>query len=220
MPPPRVVLIPGLGASARLLDPQRAALPGVEVLGWAPPLDEETLPSYASRLAATVETDGPVYLGGVSFGGMLATEMARLLPCRGLLLIASCLSGRAVAGWARPAGRLLRRLPDRLFRPPRGWARLLTRVSPVSRAQAEALVGMLHEVPPGFVPWGARAICEWPGAGPLAAPLWHIHGDRDPLIPLRSVRPTRVVRGGTHLINVTHAGEVNRFLEEALAEDA
>ncbi|MFZ1934503.1 MAG: thioesterase domain-containing protein, partial [Thermoguttaceae bacterium] len=77
----QLILLPGLGADHRLLEPQRAAFPQLIVPPWIPPRKHESLPQYAERMAQTVAPphDVPLVLGGVSFGGMLAYEMARWL---------------------------------------------------------------------------------------------------------------------------------------------
>ena len=75
----QLILLPGLGADHRLLEPQRAAFPQLIVPPWIPPRKHESLPQYAERMAETVTPphDVPLVLGGVLFGGMLAYEMAR-----------------------------------------------------------------------------------------------------------------------------------------------
>ncbi|HSB61781.1 MAG TPA: hypothetical protein VLI67_08680 [Vicinamibacteria bacterium] len=83
---------------------------------------------------------------------------------------------------------------------------------PLSRPPAALLLSMLHGVPRGFVQWGIRAILGWTGSDRPSVPVWHIHGARDPIIPVAALRPTAVVPGGTHVINVTHAAAVNAFL--------
>jgi len=70
----RLVFLPGLGADARLFDPQRAVFPEIEVPPWLPYREEESLADYARRMAATVTLSANMYLGGVSFGGMVALE--------------------------------------------------------------------------------------------------------------------------------------------------
>ena len=52
----------------------------------------ESLPDYAARMAATIKPSGdsPLVIGGVSFGGMLAYEMARHMKADAVVLIASC----------------------------------------------------------------------------------------------------------------------------------
>jgi pimeloyl-ACP methyl ester carboxylesterase len=45
-------------------------------------------------------------------------------------------------------------------------------------------------------------------------PIHHVHGDRDRLIPIRRVRADRVITGAGHLLNVTHADSVNKFIAD------
>ena len=92
----QLILLPGLGADHRLLEPQRAAFPQLVVPPWIPPRKRESLPQYAARMAETVtpSRDVPLILGGVSFGGMLAYEMARYLKPDAVVLIASCRTRR------------------------------------------------------------------------------------------------------------------------------
>jgi len=71
---------------------------------------------------------------------------------------------------------------------------------------------MLAATPPAFVRWAANAVFSWPGVRELPMPVHHIHGDRDRLIPIRRVRPDRIVRGAGHLLNLTHADAVNDFI--------
>jgi len=46
--------------------------------------------------------------------------------------------------------------------------------------------------------------------------LFHIHGSADRLIPASRVKATHVVPDAGHLVNVTHAGEVNAFIRRVL----
>ena len=43
-----------------------------------------------------------------------------------------------------------------------------------------------------------------------------VHGSRDRLIPRRRIRPDAVVPGAGHLVNLTHAEVVNRFIAGAI----
>ena len=72
----RLIMLPGLGADERLFEPQRAAFPGLEVPPWLPHEPEESLDAYARRMAATIWPSEHFYIGGASFGGMVALEMA------------------------------------------------------------------------------------------------------------------------------------------------
>ena len=47
-------------------------------------------------------------------------------------------------------------------------------------------------------------------------PIFQIHGDRDRILPPGRMRPDRIIPGGGHVLSLTHAGEVNRFIAESL----
>jgi pimeloyl-ACP methyl ester carboxylesterase len=215
----RLVLLPGLGADGRLFDAQRTAFPHLEVPAWLPHDRDESLPHYAQRMAATIAPTDPYYLGGASFGGMVALEMVRhLRPApRAVLLIASCQSGQCIAPHLRYFVRFAEFLPQRTFELGKGLTPLfISKFGRLTPEQKEWFGTMLDGVDPAFVRWGIAAITDWEGAGDLPMPVYHIHGSDDELIPVDRVTPDRAIPGGGHLLNVTHADEVNAFLAEHL----
>ena len=107
----RIILFTGMGADARLLEPQRAALPDVRVIEWLPHRDSESLREYAARMAAAAKIEDGDIIGGTSMGGMIALEAARLTRPRGVILIGSCRSPDALTQQARNAVRLGRLTP-------------------------------------------------------------------------------------------------------------
>jgi hypothetical protein len=46
--------------------------------------------------------------------------------------------------------------------------------------------------------------------------VWRIHGDRDRVIRCPREGVDEIVAGAGHLMNVTHAGRVNRFIERCV----
>lgn len=215
----QLILLPGLGTDHRLLEPQRREFPQLAVPAWIPPQGNESLPDYAGRMAANVRPadDAPLILGGVSFGGMLAYEMARHLKPHAVVLIASCRTRRGL----RPVYRAGRRLLPLI--PVRAWdvAKLLA--GPFVRLQAgvpagrrKLAVAMFRESDSRFMHWVLRAILHWHPHPLEGTPVCQIHGGRDLLIPARRVEADQVIPDGGHLINVTHAGHVNAFLRRAM----
>jgi len=208
-------LLPGLGADHRLLEPQRQEFPQLLVPPWITPRKDEPLPDYAARLAETIRPSHklPLIVGGVSFGGMVAYEMARHLQPDATVLIASCHSRQGLRPLHR-AGRWL--LP---LVPVAAWdlAKLVSgpvvrmRIS-ASRERQDLAIRMFKEMDSRFMHWVLQAILRWHPSPPNGTRVWHIHGRRDPLIPVRRVEADEVIADGGHMINVTHAQQVNAFI--------
>jgi pimeloyl-ACP methyl ester carboxylesterase len=214
-PHPRLILLPGLGADGTLFDPQRSAFPQLEVPNWLPHEPGESLPAYALRMAATIKPSEHYYLGGASFGGMVACEMVQHLtpPPRAVLLIASGRSGDCIAPHLRYFVKFARFLPERSFNAAQDLTPLfIQKFGRLTPEQREWFGAMLAAVEAPFIRWGIAAIIDWTGCDLGDMPVHHIHGSDDELIPNARVKADEVIPGGGHLINVTHADQVNAFL--------
>lgn len=213
--PTRLLLLPGIGADRRLFDAQRSCAAEVQVVEWIPPLaPSEPLTSYAHRLAANIDTSAPFVIGGASFGGMVALELARRIHPKAVVLIGSCRSPSSLPSSYRLLRACSDLVPDALLG--RSFVAapwIASRFGLASPDHRRLFAEMLRHTPPSFVRWAARAIFGWAGVEDLPVPIHHIHGEDDRIIPLRSVRPDVVVKGAGHLLNVTHRDEVNAFLD-------
>jgi pimeloyl-ACP methyl ester carboxylesterase len=221
------VLIPGLGADAGIYRPQREHFGDrLVVPPWIEPRVDESLATYARRLARTINVPRPFWLGGISFGGMIAGEIAEARPddVAGIIMIGSCKHRRQVTLLFRIASHIGPLLPSGVVRG------TLNRVVPRLFATAEgvgqdqAIVDVLDDVAYrtdiSLLKWGAKAIREWePGAEPRA-PVYRAHGDADLVIPpsLDDMRPGTdlLIPGGRHLVHLSHATVVNRWIESKM----
>ena len=215
MNPPRLILLPGLAADARVFAPQLAVFDNLEVPPWPAFRKNESLADFARRMAGTLDTSEPFIIGGVSMGGMIALEIARHTRPQCVILIGSSRDGDSVPRYFRWFEALARPIPDRILGAGRAIAPLISRqFNNVTPEQEKLVAEMIKSTPIDFIRWGARAIFEWPGAGELDCPVYHIHGDADRLIPSANVKPDRLIEGGGHLISITHPEQVNAFIAE------
>src|SRR4051812_2879802 len=86
MPP--VYVFSGLGTDERLFQYIDFCGFTVHYIKWITPLKGEAIQSYALRITEQIHADKPVFIG-VSFGGVMAVEVARLMVTEGIILIAS-----------------------------------------------------------------------------------------------------------------------------------
>lgn len=218
----RVLLLAGLGADARLFEPQRQAWPALETPAWIMPTHDETLPGYAKRLVSHLElgTTDRLILGGASFGGMVALEMARHVQTAGIVLIGSSRGGLGAPGRLRYLEMLTRMVPESIEATAAGP--LLQAFAGLERINVEQrmlLAAMAAAAPIRFVRWGAQATVEWmSGAAPELGdvPIFQLHGRRDWIIPPAMSGAKSFIEDGGHMINLTHAAEVNAALLQAI----
>ena len=206
-----VLLLPGMGADARLF----AGLSGsasFTVPRWPQPLEGDSLQDFAARLASTVRSS-PLIVGGVSFGGMVAVELAAIVRPRAVILIGSCSSPSSLARHLQVLGRAAVCLPDAAFRPrPRISPLLLPKFGELDAAQRQLFWSMASSTSGAFIRWACSAILRWLPCR-LTTPVFHLHGARDRLIPIHRVQPTEVVPNGGHLLPLTHPDLVSSFVE-------
>jgi pimeloyl-ACP methyl ester carboxylesterase len=211
-----IVFVPGLNGDPRIFAQQTAAFPNSMVVTYIEPQPTEELPEYAGRLARSLELSGPCLIAGVSFGGIIALEMARHLETRHCIVIAS---SRDAAGLPR-ALRLLRPIsgivPRSLVRSAvdAGWS------SDGAVPDVRRTTGRLSAEQRAFQQWALGALLTWRPQGPPTCPVLQIHGDRDGRFPAGASRADRVIPGAGHLLTLTHSDEVNRLLEEVVRASA
>jgi pimeloyl-ACP methyl ester carboxylesterase len=197
---------------------QLAAFPDAFVVTWAEPLPHESLREYSLRMADTVPRNRPIVLCGVSFGGMIALEMAEKLNAAGVVLSGACYSSRQIHWYLRPTAYIIAAVPvwvgehARWLSRGAGWL-----VGPLGKDERRSIAVMTREALVKLVTWGFLAIVLWPGKPKPTIPVIQVHGECDRIIPVRRVNPDVVVPGAGHLLNMTHPGPVNDAIARMLA---
>jgi pimeloyl-ACP methyl ester carboxylesterase len=213
---PTLLLFPGLGADARVFEPQRPIPAHIEAVEWPEPASEsETLAQYAARIASGIRPRPNLYVGGVSLGAMVALEVARPLGARGVFLIGGCRSYRQIAPLFRAVLALGGMMPLAAVRAAVAASPLALKVfEHLDAGQIALMTRVLRDHSLGHIRWSCRALLKWQCcAQPPTVPVYAIHGERDEVVPLRNVKPDQVIPGGHHLINLSHSRDVNAFIE-------
>jgi pimeloyl-ACP methyl ester carboxylesterase len=222
--PGQVVLIPALGLSQTQFLPQwRAYGDAILAPGWLEPKPNEALADYAHRwahqLADRLDPDQPLFLGGVSLGGMIALEMARILKPRCTFVIASCVNHHELSLRAQLLSNLAGHLPANLVkRLLPGWGIALACREQLDDRGFALVRRMMRGGDPDFFKWAAMAMHDWDFEGPLGEaqrPAYRIHGRHDWLLPPKPGQHfDQLIPDGRHLINLSHPHTVNRFIAD------
>lgn len=190
-------------------------------LEWIIPLKGESIGSYAKRMcdqlspqasvaAQAIPADPPVLMG-VSFGGMMAIEMAKYIPGAKVILISSIKSRKELpAGtWLAAMIGLYRLIPAK----PPAWMRSISNYFLGAEGEEEFRLSneFIEDVDPVYLRWAIKQIVCWKNEWQPPV-LYHIHGSKDRTFPLNRVEATHVVKGGGHFMVMNRANELNAIL--------
>jgi len=209
-----IILFPGMGADERLFSSQMAAFPNIVIPKWIPPRKYESLRDYAARLAPFIDPKKPCLVGGASFGGMVAMELATHFPNLGCILIGSIRSPSSLS-WRWKRLRPFAVLgPDFLRFTSWAASRFGKRfLSQRALRVHERLAGPNFE----FVRWAmCAAVCWRPSSATKKLRVFHIHGEKDHILPVNLVQPDVIVPGGEHALSLFRPSTVNDFLANVI----
>ncbi len=214
--PMPLILFSGLGADASIFAPQKARFPQLIVPPWPPPRPGDSLSDYCERMASTLSVTGPCVIGGASFGGIIALEIARFLNPRAVLLIGSVREPAHLPQHVR-ALRPLRRMTDWLPLTMLQWSAgpLGTRSGRRLSPHLGGLARQFGAADRAVLRWSMRQMLTWSEPPVVTCPVFRIHGDCDRVLPLRG-KPEVIVPGGGHVISLTHPEQVNGFIDQCL----
>lgn len=214
-----LILFSGLAADADVFVPQKLAFPQLIVPKWPKPEPEDSFDSYCDRIADELKVHESPILGGASFGGFIALHVAQRLDSAAVILIGSVRSPEELPRLIRSCRILKPLIPmvpirfAQLLCIPFKW-KLARRVLP----RLSGLARQFHRSDPTVLKWSLARVLDWKATPKVACPIFQIHGDRDYVLPIRNTRPDKLVAGGGHVISLSHASEVNAFIESVIGE--
>ncbi len=179
------------------------------------PFKHETLPQYAKRLAAQIDTSTTFSLIGTSLGGMIATEICGFLHPKQTFIISSA-KCRAELPFRY---RFQKKLPIYAIFPAKviklGAMIMQPLVEPDRNFDKKTFVAMLKAKNPKFLKRTIFMITHWQRSD-YEKKIIHIHGDNDHTLPIRNIKYDNKIKGGSHMITLTRGSEISVILEKLL----
>ena len=212
----KVYFIAGLGANKRAFGFLDLSWCEPVFIDWIPAAKNESLREYALRLRLCIPEVNP-FVVGVSFGGMLTTEMAKADPGVKAIIISSNKISKEFPAYLR----MWKYMPVYKWVSPGTikYTGLLTKnlIGPQGKLQKETFSKIVEETDPVFTAWAVDAILHWRNTD-VPQNLVYIHGSGDRLLPIRYVRPNYIVKGGKHVMIMDKAEEISALLKTLVLE--
>lgn len=205
--------ISGLGADKRVFDSLTLDFEFVPI-DWITPNKNESIESYSKRLSSVIDNKNEFCLIGVSFGGLIVTEISKILKPKTTILISSAHTKselRAIFRWFGKT-KLIKLIPATLFDPPRWIARYL-----FGAKNYKLLNDILDDTDLSFAKWAVNELINWKNTNQSDNVL-KINGTKDKLIPPKGNTEMELINNGEHFMIVDRANEVSKIINDKLVE--
>lgn len=210
--------MPGLGASPKIFE--YISLPedrfDIHILEWKIPLSlEESIEDYSQRMCEDIKHESPV-LVGVSFGGMIVQEMAKIINVQKVILVSSIKSHHE--------------LPNRLkvIRDTKAYKLFPAKIAEnldeytkyflgdFLKKKAELYKMYLSVRNAEYMKWAIYNVLHWKQETPPENIL-HIHGTDDHVFPHKHIENFIPVENGKHEMILMKAKSISQIIEKQLA---
>ncbi len=209
-----VYIFSGLGADERAF--QNLDFTGYPVthMKWIEPAPGMAAHTYASRLLHQITAPNPILIG-LSFGGLIAIEVAKQIRTEKVIIISSIKKRKEIPYYFKMAGslHLHRLMPIYLMKRSNGLTNWLFGVT--ATAHKKLLQAILADTNPVFLRWAIDILINWNYTTTLPN-LVHIHGTADRILPYTFVNCDHTIQGGGHFMVLDKAEEVMTMLHPLL----
>ena len=189
-----------------------------EHVQWLKPLSQqEPIQAYALRLRQQIKDPNPILIG-LSFGGVMAIELTKIMQVHQVILISSLSTHHGLPGLYRIMGKL------QLHRITPFW--LLRNLYPFgpfffgahTPAERKLLKEVILETDEKYLRWSLGQLFLWRQHKPLPG-MVHIHGSDDKVLPFVDGPGVIKIEHGEHLMVLHQAAEINVILNKILEDE-
>ena len=214
-----VYFMPGLAASTTIFEHIKLPEDQFEMyfLEWFLPNDKESIESYAKRMNAKILHENPVLIG-VSFGGILVQEMAKLIPTKKVIIISSVKSNTEFPSRLKiaKATKVYKILPTQLL----SNVELLVKYafgSDIIQKRLKLYEKYLSVRDKKYLDWSIENVLLW-HQKIADKNIIHIQGDADEVFPIKNIQNCIVVKGGTHIMIINKYKWFNENLPKIILQ--
>lgn len=209
-----IYCISGLGADERIFC--RLHIPGTQLvhIQW-PEFDRhDELGCYAQKVIQQIGEANPIILG-LSFGGMLGVEIAKIHPVKKLFLVSSAKDTAELPKYGAFFRTLItsRIIPPIFYTIPNSFTYDLFGAGTID--EKLMLKDILENSDGRLMKWAMKAITLWRN-DIHPQPMTHIHGTADKIIPAENINADYWIEGGSHIMIYNRADEISKIISKEL----
>jgi len=209
-----IYCISGLGADERAFAKLKVNGYALQVIPWLMPESGETIEHYAQRMRAGITEKEPILMG-LSFGGMICTEIAKQIPVSKIIIISSIKSSKELPWWMRTVAtlKLHKIIPLRstkLTQP------IQNKMLGIQSEEEKSLVYALRrkaDLP--YTNWAVHQAINWKNDWQHPH-IYHIHGDNDYMFPIKNIKADYTIKNAGHFMIMNRAAEVSDCINAIL----
>ena len=212
-----IYCISGLGADERAFSKLKIEGYFLNVIPWLMPVKDEAIDQYATRMRANINETNPILMG-LSFGGMICTEIAKQIPVDTIIIISSIKSTKELPLWMKMVARLkLNKIvplkSTKLTQP------IQNRMLGVQSEEERSLVASLRrEADLPYTNWAVHQAINWKNDW-LHPKIYHIHGDKDNMFPIKNIKADFTIKNAGHFMIMNRAAEVSECINSILLKN-
>ncbi len=213
---PRIFFFTGLGADERAFSYLKIKTSLQQIyVAWLKPEKQEPLINYCHRLVEKYKIEEGDILIGLSFGGLVVTEINQYIRPSLSILISSASTRKELPLMYRAARRVnLHYLIPKssLNKPNRLRYYLFSLKKPAQRQLFDEIV---THTDPDFVRWAMDKIVHWENSV-RPKNLFKIHGTSDRIIPIHKASSDFIIKGGSHFLTWENSEEVSAIIRQLM----
>lgn len=195
-----VYFMPGMAANPSIFEHIQLSKEQyrVHLLEWFVPNPNESLAEYAKRMSEKIEYDNVVLLG-VSFGGVLVQEMSKFLNLKKLIIVSSVKNKHELPKRMKLAKitKAYKLLPTQFVSNFESFAKHA--FGETIKKRVELYKKYLSVDDKRYLDWALKNMVCWEQEDSIPN-IIHIHGDKDPVFPIKNISDSIIVKGGTHIM--------------------
>lgn len=193
--------MPGLAASSTIFENIQLSEDQFEMffLEWFLPNEKEEIEQYALRMTQKIKHENPVLIG-VSFGGVLVQEMAKIIQTNKVIIISSVKTNKEFPSRFKIARntKAYKLIPTQLLADIEKLVKYAFGDNIVAK-RLKLYEKYLSVRDKHYLDWAIETILCWKQKE-INENVIHIHGDEDEVFPIKHIRKCIVVKGGTHIM--------------------